>query len=158
GAAVTFFVLFFASLMVYLGKWAVSQAPWNEAANRRPDYLFIFAPQSFGWRELLLKDSPYAVHEGATVRGPSKRRVVEYLPTNPDADKQGRGEFWSYNTLGAGLVGLWLGLIFLMMLGFTYSFFWSAATIIYLLMRRKVDEAELDEVAGEEEEPEAPLA
>ena len=30
-----------------------------------------------------------------------------------------------------------------MMLGFTYSYFWSAATVIYLLMRRKVDEAEL---------------
>lgn len=158
GAAVTFFVLFFASLMVYLGKWAVSQAPWNEAANRKPDYLFIFAPQSFGWRELLLKDSPYAVHEVVTEPKPSGRKVVTYAPDNPDADRQGRADFWSYNTLGAGLVGLWLGLIFLMMLGFTYSFFWSAATIIYLLMRKKVDEAELDEVAVEEEEPEAPLA
>jgi hypothetical protein len=158
GAAVTFFVLFFTSLMVYLGKWAVSQAPWNEAANRKPDYLFILAPQSFGWRELMLKDSPYAVHEEVTIREPSKRKVVEYKPNNPDADKQGRGDFWWYNTIGAGLVGLWLGLFFLMMLGFTYSFFWSAATVIYLLMRKKVDEAELDEVAVEEEEPEAPLA
>src|SRR5207248_6367417 len=83
GAAVTFFVLFFGSLMVYLGKWAVSQAPWNEAANRKPDYLFVYAPESFGWKELLLKDSPYAVVEQREVR-PSGRIVVHYTPANPE--------------------------------------------------------------------------
>jgi hypothetical protein len=60
--------------------------------------------------------------------------------------------------LGRGLVAFWLALLFLMMLGFSYSFFWSAATVIYFLMRRKVDEAEPDEVFLEDPEPEAPLA
>ena len=169
GAAVTFFVIFFGSLMVYLGKWAVSQAPWNEAANRKPDYLFVYAPESFGWRELLLKDSPYAIRQQteskvSEVKDPHTgqpvvyQKVVTYVPTNPALEQQNRSEFWSYNRIGAGLVAFWLGLIFLMMLGFSYSFFWSAAAVIYLLMRKKVDEAELDEVAVEDEEPEAPLA
>lgn len=169
GAAVTFFVIFFASLMVYLGKWGVSQAPWNEAAGRKPDYLFVYAPESFGWRELLLKDSPYAIRQQtelkvSEVKDPHTgqpvvyQKVVTYVPANGDLDRRNRDDFWSYNKLGAGLVGFWLGLIFLMMLGFSYSFFWSAATVIYLLMRKKVDEAEMDEVAVEEEEPEAPLA
>jgi len=42
------------------------------------------------------------------------------------------------------------------MLGFGYSYFWSASTIIYLLMRRHVDAAELDEVYLEEDEQEGP--
>jgi hypothetical protein len=186
GAAVTFFVLFFTSLMLYLGKWAVSQAPWNESLDRKPDYLFIYAPESFGWRELLLKDSPYAIQEtkvpqSVVIRGPGPeadtaqrlpkpfkagepapagptRQVSVYVPVNPTLFEENRKAFWAYNTWGAGLVCFWLTLLFLMMVGFSYSFFWSAATVIYLLMRKKVDEAELDEVFVEEEEPEAPLA
>ena len=51
-----------------------------------------------------------------------------------------------------------------MLLGFGYSYFWGASTIIYLLMRRKVDDTELDEVYLEEDEseeaysPSAPVA
>ena len=156
GAAVTFFVLFFSSLMLYTGKWAVgltASAVWSE---RKPDYLFIYAPESFGWRELLLRDSPYAVAPQPEVMD-GGRVVQVYKPTDPARYKQNREQFWAYNTWGAGIVCFWLTLMFLMMLGFSYSFFWSAATMIYLLMRKKVDEAELDEVSVEEEEPEAPL-
>jgi hypothetical protein len=39
-------------------------------------------------------------------------------------------------------------------LGFGYSYFWSASTIIYLLMRSKVDDTDFDEVYLEEEETE----
>lgn len=181
GAVVTFFVLFFASLMVYLGKWAVSQAPFNESTDRKPDYLFIYAPESFGWRELLLKGSPYAqrreVIEQRDLKGfpnlqnspprreerdipdppGSWRQVIVYQPANQPLYDQNRAEFWWYNNWGAGLVCFWLTLFFLMMVGFSYSFFWTASTMIYLLMRRGVDEAEVDEVFIEEEEPEAPL-
>jgi hypothetical protein len=48
--------------------------------------------------------------------------------------------------------------MFLLMLGFSYSFFWSAATMIYFLMRKKVDESELDEVFIEDDEPSVPPA
>ena len=52
------------------------------------------------------------------------------------------------------MVALWLGLVFLMVVGFGYSYFWSASTIIYLLMRRKVDDTDIDEVYLEEDESE----
>ena len=167
GAAVTLFVLFFASVSVYVGKWAVGLTAsllWQE---RKPEYLFIYAPESFGWKELLTKDSPYEVRgewtgmdrDGKETNDPSKaiRQVMVHKPVNPDAYAANKNEFWWYNSWGAGIVCFWLTLAFLMMLGFSYSFFWSAATMIYFLMRKKVDEAELDEVF-EDEEPEAPLA
>jgi len=157
GAAVTFFVLFFASLMVYVGKWAVglpASAVWSD---RKPEFLFIYAPESFGWKELLLKDSPYEVKHVSAIT-PLDRKVDVYVPKNPVLDAENRREYYGYNTLGARMVGLWLGLLFLMMLGFSYSFFWTASTVIYFLLRRKIDEAEMDEVFVEEDEPEAPLA
>jgi hypothetical protein len=40
------------------------------------------------------------------------------------------------------------------MLGFAYSLFWSASTIIYFLLRKAVDETDLDEVYMEEEQDE----
>ena len=167
GAAVTLFVLFFASVSVYVGKWAVGLTAsllWQE---RKPEYLFIYAPESFGWKELLTKDSPYEVRgewtgmdrDGKETNDPSKaiRQVMVHKPVNPDAYAANKNEFWWYNSWGAGIVCFWLTLAFLLMLGFSYSFFWSAATMIYFLMRKKVDEAELDEVF-EDDEPEAPLA
>jgi hypothetical protein len=54
-------------------------------------------------------------------------------------------------------VSLWVTIIFLLMIGFAYSYFFSAFTMVYLLMRRKVDDTELDEVYLEEDEPEEPL-
>jgi len=156
GAIVTFFVLFFVSLSVYLGKWAISQTPLTETFNRKPDYLFVWAPQSFGWQELLLKGSPAAVRLNE-VTTDSDRKVLTFKPENPEKRREFRNQFYFYNVAGAGLVALWLTIIFLLMLGFTYSFYWSAATMIYLLMRKKVDEADLDEIFMESEESEAPL-
>lgn len=157
GAAVAFFVLFFTSLMVYMGKWAVGIPASAIYPERKPDYLFVYAPESFGWRELLLKDSPYAVAHDR-VYSMTGRPVDVYRPANRALNDRERNQFYVYNTWGAGLVAFWLALVFLMMLGFSYSFFWCAAVVIYYLLRRKVDEAELDEVYLEEEEPEAPLA
>src|SRR5262249_52436575 len=57
-----------------------------------------------------------------------------------------------YNKIGAFLVACWLYLAFLLVVGFGYSLFWTQASIIYLLMRRKVDDTELDEVYLEDEE------
>jgi hypothetical protein len=124
GAIVVFFVGLMGSLMVYFTKWGISLAALRfEKYNRDPSYMFIWAPTSFGWRELLLQgEEPVLAH--------------------------------SWNYIGASLVALWLGLVFLMIIGFGYSYFWSASTIIYLLMRRKVDDTEFDEVHLEEEEPE----
>ncbi|HTU16634.1 MAG TPA: hypothetical protein VMG10_01115 [Gemmataceae bacterium] len=149
GSVLVFFIGFMSSLTVYLAKWGVSETPLISSANREPTFLFVYAPTSFGWRTLLL--------EGTTVNG---RKLVdngeiqasvyeEYLNDPKD------GFHW-WNRLGAWLVTLWLWIFFLLMLGFGYSYFWSASTIIYLLMRRHVDAAELDEVYLEEDEQEGP--
>jgi hypothetical protein len=128
GAIVVFFVGLMGSLMVYLGKWGVGLTPGTNYFNRDPSYLFVFAPTSFGWRELLLQGSPIAD------------------PSSPG--------FTGRNYIGAGLVAVWLYLVFLMVIGFGYSYFWSASTIIYLLMRRKVDDTDLDEVYLDEDDSE----
>jgi hypothetical protein len=60
--------------------------------------------------------------------------------------------------IGPVLIAIWLGVIFLMIIGFGYSYFWSASTIIYFLMRRKVDDTEMDEVYLEEEDSEEPYS
>lgn len=134
GALLVFFVNFMGSLSIYLGKWAVSQTPGAVLANREPSYLFVYAPTSFGWQELLLKGSPAMDGEGNIDEG----RLFENF------------HWWNY--VGAGLVSIWLGLAFLMILGFGYSYFWCASTIIYLLMRRHVDDTEIDEIYIEEDE------
>jgi hypothetical protein len=152
GAVLVFFVGFMGSLTVYLAKWGVSETPLISKANREPTFLFVYAPTSFGWRTLLL--------EGATVEG---RKLVDngeiqqsvYDDYFGDPD-QSRDRLHGWNKAGAFLVALWLGLVFLLMLGFGYSYFWSASTIIYLLMRRHVDAAEMDEVYLEEDEQEGP--
>jgi hypothetical protein len=128
GAIVVFFVGFMGSLMVYLGKWGVDQTPLLTWAGREPEYLFSYAPKSFGWQQLLM--------QGGGRPDPSTLT-------------------W-YNRLGAIMVAAWLYLVFLMVVGFGYSFYWCVNTIIYLLMRRKVDDTELDEIYLEDEDIEEP--
>jgi phage shock protein PspC (stress-responsive transcriptional regulator) len=97
--------------------------------SRRIDNLFVGAPTSFEWHRL--------------------------LATNPVAGDIA-GLAW-YNKISAFMVSLWVTIIFLLMIGFAYSYYFSAFTMVYLLMRRKVDDTEIDEVYLEEDEPEEPL-
>jgi hypothetical protein len=137
GAVLVFFVGFMGSMVIYLTKWSVSQTPGTEYfASRRVDNLFIFAPTSFGWRDLLIGVEPGADPEAR----------VEALRSN----------FYSWNYFSAAFVSLWITLIFLLVIGFAYSYYFTAFTQIYYLMRRKVDDVELDEVYLEEDEPEEP--
>jgi len=48
--------------------------------------------------------------------------------------------------LGVMLLAGWIGLVKLLALGFAYSYFWTATTAIYYVLRLHVDHAELDEV------------
>lgn len=147
GAVLVLFVGFMGSLMVYLGKWGVSQTPGPQ--SREPTYLFVNAPTSFGWRDLLLAGHPAAetveVVRGNGSVGKTLRLNEQYMETMSVS-----------NWIGAFLVSVWIYLLFLMVVGFGYSYFWTASTIIYLLMRRKVDDTEMDEVHLEEEEFEEP--
>jgi hypothetical protein len=153
GVVVVCFVVFMSSLMVYLGKWGVGQAPFSKQWNRSPEYLFVYAPTSFGWRELMLQDSPAAITPNLSY-GPGDR--LQYIPVNSDASSKYMAEFTWYNQAGAGMVGFWVTLFFMLMLGFSYSYFWTASSMIYLLMRKKVDEVEVDEIYTEEEDFEKP--
>lgn len=154
GAVLVFFVGFMGSLVVYMGQWGVSQAPFlsssDPARDREPTYLFVYAPKSFGWRDLLLHSSPFVEKKETTT--PGGLRTYEYEMSKAYMSKM---EWW--NHIGAFLVNIWVYLLFMLVVGFGYSYFWTAATIIYLLMRRHVDDTDFDEVHMEEENLDEPL-
>jgi hypothetical protein len=142
GAALTFFVILVGSLTTYLAKWGVKQFPaWG--ADRSPEYLFIYSPESLGWRKLLTEGSPAAIDDFG--------RPIDF-----QASKRYMDDYSWYNHAGAGMVSFWVTIVFLLVIGFSYSYFWTASTQVYLLMRKRVDETEMDEVYIEEEPAEAP--
>jgi hypothetical protein len=132
------------SLIVYLGKWGVTNNALATSyfPSRDPGYLFVNAPTSFGWRNLLLQDYP------AATRDATGNLTVTEEPYNSLE--------W-YKKMGIHLMTFWLGLVFLLVVGFGYSYFWTATTIVYLLMRHKVDDTDLDEVHLEEDDADLPF-
>lgn len=58
--------------------------------------------------------------------------------------------------LGAGVIWFWVLCVKLVALGFLYSYFWTASTAIYYLLRRNVDATEMDEVYLEDDQGEGP--
>ena len=153
GAVLVFFVGFMGSLVIYLGDWGLRLAPGlqssNPASDRDPAYLFYYTPTSFGWRNLLIKDSPYAEKLDTVTSSGAPSETYEFTKDFANNMK------W-YNSFGALLVGIWVGLFFLLIVGFGYSYFWTASTLIYFLMRKHVDDTEMDEVYFEEGETEPP--
>jgi hypothetical protein len=156
GAAVTFVVVVIGCLMVYLGKLAVSQPANIMVQDRRPDFLFIYSPESYGWKELLLKGSPIEQKSGLVAIPNTDLKRPGFVDANKDSADQYRKELTWWNKAGAGMVTFWMVLVFLMMIGFSYSYFWSVSTMIYLLMRKVVDDVNIDEVHIEEDPPIAP--
>ena len=73
GAALVLFVVCMSTLLVYLGKWGVSQTPFTQAANRSPEFLFVYSPTSFGWREVMLKGSPVEITSDVTLAGTDQK-------------------------------------------------------------------------------------
>jgi hypothetical protein len=143
GAVLTLFVIVVGSLATYLAKWGVSKFPaWG--TDRSPEYLFVYSPESLGWRKLLTDGSPAAITDFGE-------------PVSPADYERYMNSYSWYNVAGAGMTSFWVHLVFLMVIGFSYSYFWTASTQMYLLMRKRVDETELDEVYVEEEAPEAPV-
>lgn len=145
GAALVFFVSLMGSLMVYLGKWGMSQT-YAGAWGRDPAYLFAYSPTSFGWRNLLLQGSPYAESIERVTRSGLLEKQYFFSPERMQQNLNFR--------IGAFLTAAWLYLVFLLVIGFAYSYFWTASSMIYLLMRRQVDDTDLEEIHLEEEEEE----
>ncbi|HEY2785385.1 MAG TPA: hypothetical protein VGJ05_10450 [Fimbriiglobus sp.] len=156
GVVVTFFVVLMGSLTVYLAKWAIMQTPLTQTTKQEPSYLFVYTPETYGWKKLLLSGTPIEVVEQKQSQG--NRTTVSYPYADPDRAKKYEDSYQVWNYLGAGLTAFWLVVVLLFMLGFGYSYFWSAATMIYLNMRKVVDETDLDEIYLEEDDPEAPIA
>jgi hypothetical protein len=52
----------------------------------------------------------------------------------------------------AWLIAFWVGALKLLGVGFLYSYFWTASTAVYFLLRHDADATEMDEVCPEEEE------
>lgn len=173
GGVCLFFIGFMVSFSVYLAKWGMNQTPGSGYFEREPHYLFVYAPESFGWRELLLDGAQVTEYQKKpkyAALAARKAEVVLAKSSRPAGEVgAGRSGRWSRldenayeayvresltwgNHLGAAIVAFWLGLVFLLMLGFGYSFFWTSSTIIYLLLRKSVDAAEMDEVYLEEDD------
>lgn len=90
--------------------------------------LYAFVPEAPGWRDAF---GPARQPDGSTIVAPSGSEYVTAL-----------------------FVAGWTHLLFLGVVGFIYSYFWSQVTVIYFLLRRDVDETELEEVYLEEEDEE----
>jgi hypothetical protein len=152
GAVLIFFVGLMGSLAVYLSKWGTSLAT---TSTRDPAYLFVYAPESYGWRPLLVKGLKVEekVGEGENARVVSRPLVTDEGQIDEAAYRNYLAkEFYAWNYVAAFLVSLWVWLIFMLVLGFGYCYFWVASTIITLLLRRHVEDAEMDEVYLEDEE------
>ncbi|WP_029630096.1 hypothetical protein [Zavarzinella formosa] len=139
GAVLVLFVVTVGSAAAYLSKWGVSKWP-TFGADRSPEYLFIYSPQSLGWRELMLQGSPAAINDEGEVLNPAANTVF-------------MDNYSWYNHAGAAMTSFWITLVFMLVIGFGYSYFWTAATQVYLLMRKRVDETDYDEVYVEEDLP-----
>jgi hypothetical protein len=106
---------------------------------------------AFGYATVKL--SQYAVSWGM---GDENARIAyAYSPLNGNwrADLTAGETPTGTKNAVAILVGFWTHLIFLGVVGFAYSYFWTVATVIYFLMRRDVDEIDATEVdVGDDED------
>ena len=110
-----------AALAIYLTSWGVSWGS-GEARWRQIEY----TPTSNWFHTPYL---PPIAMEPTTPEGP--------IPEEP------LGEVGRF---GATLIAFWTGCVRLLALSYAYSFFWTAATGMYLLLRRDADAVEIDEV------------
>lgn len=64
----------------------------------------------------------------------------------------GTCDFGGMGQAGVVLIRFWVGCVKLLAVGYIFSYFWSASTAIYLLLRKDVDNTEMDEVFLEDQE------
>jgi hypothetical protein len=57
---------------------------------------------------------------------------------------------WTTFRVGASLIGFWQACLLTLAAGFIYSYFWSAATAIYYVLRKDEDGTEMSEVTYED--------
>ncbi len=157
GAVLIFFVNFLGSFALYMSKWTLMSTPGISYVNREPHFLFIYAPTTFGYRDLLLEGAVVKMADSATGKD-ENQRVVRNGRIDPTAYREFVNGLNFNNKAGAVLVSFWLGVLLLVIVGFGYAYFWTASTLIYLLLRRQIDTAEVDEVYLDDEDSYKPVA
>ena len=87
----------------------------------------------------------------STISSPGIRNMAEHLgpyPTTTAPFESGMGYY------GVQVLTFWIGIMGLLALGYGFSYFWTASTSIYLLLRADVEGAEMDEIYRDEQEEE----
>lgn len=128
GSAAIFFVWMMVSLTASLTQWGVGAGMEASEAER----LFQAAPS-------MLELSPEValpLPEDHTYPEPAAVPPVQNAGAAPEQNLP----------LATRFMGVWLAILGLLVNGFVYSYFWSAVTIIYFLLRRSDDATNLDEV------------
>ncbi|HUY93436.1 MAG TPA: hypothetical protein VMV10_32215, partial [Pirellulales bacterium] len=123
---------------------ALSRA-WSYVFHRPLHYLFyaivVSVVGGLGWyfvyyfAEWVVYLPKWAMNWGA---GQDRFAV---LLLEPGEERPGTLGIW-----GLKLIGFWEGCVRLVALGFAYSYFWTASTAIYLLLRRDDDGTEIDDI------------
>ncbi len=72
-------------------------------------------------------------------------------PVRMDAIVGRASELGTLGSFAAGLIAFWVQALKLLGAGFLFSYFWTASTAIYYLLRHDADATEMDEVCPEEE-------
>jgi hypothetical protein len=88
-----------------------------------------------GWMLVaLFVQLTFALGEWSVAWGSGSDRVASLLGPEETSD------------LAGAIVGFWRNGLLTLAYGFVFSYFWTASTVIYFLLRRLVDASELDEV------------
>jgi hypothetical protein len=100
--------------------------------------------------DLLIHMTQWAVAWGGGTR--LETMIGQMFYYAPDASGWGSGSTpeitapTGLTKFAAICTSVWLYGLFLLIVGFVYSYFWSASTVIYYLLRRDVDNTEMQEV------------
>lgn len=123
----------FAAAAVYLTIWAAS---WAAGAQRMAELAADVPP------EAIMIAWPLPAATAPTQTSPAANTAAEVAEPAFTARR-----------FGVGALTFWVAGVKLLALGFGISYFWTASTAIYLLMRLATDNRQLDEVYLEDDRP-----
>lgn len=126
GALGWLFVSSFAALVIYLAAWGTS---WG-ATSERIEQIEAAQPAAVAALDWPAESDEAAAADAETPPGT--------------------------RTAAAAMIGFWSAGVRLWALAFAYSYFWTASTGIYLLLRRDTDDTPLDDIQLDEPEEQPP--
>ena len=155
------FVILFAVLMCHLGIWAggegfracglMHDGQFQAVANESWRFILSDDHQSmdaYRWEPMALVSDPHPYGRLQTLAN----QIVGVNHVNPAPM---HADYELSHQIAAFIITLWLAITLGLALGYSVSFFFSQQTMIYYILRKKVDGIEMNEVFEETEE-EAP--